>query len=304
MSEQRHKSRSIRGERPYYLALALWAFCLTAGCAREDWPTYRHDPSRTADQPHASALSDPARVPTLHSLWDFHPASVGDPDDQFSASPTVYKGKVFVGSLNGRFYAVDRATGGFLWKYPPNPQPPLLSQFLGNPSGPGIASSATVARLWIHWFWFLKLPVTVVIFGAPDPATCLGSPPVCGSGRLWALNVKTGGLVWKSDIVATLNGLTFNNNPPPGFTERHERIGYSSPVVLHHKVYVGVGDDGDSPIQRGKLVAVDLRTGSLIPGFGFNSSGPPRGGGIWSSPAAHHGRLFVTTGNGCRPFAG
>jgi len=74
---------------------------------------------------------------------------VGDPDDQFSASPTVYKGKVFVGNLNGRLYAVDRAAGGFLWKYPPNPQPPLLSQFLGNPSGPGVASSATVARLWI-----------------------------------------------------------------------------------------------------------------------------------------------------------
>jgi len=93
-------------------------------------------------------------------------------------------------------------------------------------------------------------------------------------------------------------------SPPSGFTELHERIGYSSPVVANGKVYVGIADNGDSPIQRGRLAAVDLDTGTLAGGFSFNSAGPPRGGGIWSSPAASGGSVFVTTGNGCRPING
>jgi len=101
-----------------------------------------------------------------------------------------------------------------------------------------------------------------------------------------------------------LTGLTHVLSPPSGFTELHERIGYSSPVVANGKVYVGIADNGDSPIQRGRLAAVDLDTGTLAGGFSFNSAGPPRGGGIWSSPAASGGSVFVTTGNGCRPING
>ena len=285
------------------LSLVVLAWWL-ASCESHDWPTYRHDTSRNADQHHDGAVSDPARVPTLHTVWDFHPALAGDPDAQFSASATVYDDRVLVGNLNGRFYALKAATGAFLWKFPPDGQPRLLSQFLGNPSGPGIASSGAIARFWAPWFWFLKRRVTAVIFGAPDPTTCLGAPPVCGSGRLWALDIHTGALIWKSDVIARLDGLTFDTNPPPGFAEHHERIGYSSPVVHRHRVYVGVADDGDSPIQSGKLVAVDLRTGHIVPSFNFQSSGPPRGGGIWSSPVFHEHRLFVTTGNGCTPSDG
>jgi outer membrane protein assembly factor BamB len=154
----------------------------------------------------------------------------------------------------------------------------------------------------VPWFWFFKWPVKVIIFGAPDPSVCAGT--ACGSGRLWALNVNTGALVWKSDVVANLTGLTHVLTPPPGFTELHERIGYSSPVVANGKVYVGIADNGDSPIQRGRLVAVDLQTGTLVGAFSFTASGPPRGGGIWSSPAASNGNVFVTTGNGCRPLNG
>jgi len=74
--------------------------------------------------------------------------------------------------------------------------------------------------------------------------------------------------------------------------------------VADGKVYVGISDNGDSPIQRGRLAAVDLQTGTLVGAFNFVSSGPPRGGGIWSSPATRAGSMFVTTGNGCRPSNG
>jgi len=283
--------------------LTLIVVVLAAGCASRDWPAYRNRAARTAQQPRASALSDPSRVPTLHQVWEFKPSDVGDPDaDGFVASPTVYDGRVFVGHRNGRFYAVDATTGAFVWRYPAPPQPALLQNFTGNASSPGIASSATIAEVKVPWFWFFKRHIKVVIFGAPDPSVCVGA--ACGSGRLWALNVKTGALVWKSDVVANLTGLTHTLTPPPGFTELHERIGYSSPVVSDGKVYVGVADNGDSPIQRGRLVAVNVQTGALVGTFSFTASGPPRGGGIWSSPAADDDEVFVTTGNGCRPING
>jgi outer membrane protein assembly factor BamB len=268
------------------------------GCASRDWPSYRYRAARTALQPHSSALSDPSRVPSLHQVWEFRPSTVGDAEtDGFVASPTVFRGTVFVGHRNGRFYAVDANTGALVWRYPGPGQPLLLQNYGGNASSPGIASTGTIAKVWVPWFWFFKRPVHVVIFGAPDPAVCVGAG--CGSGRLWALDVDTGALVWKSDIIANLTGTTWGS-----FTELHERIGYSSPVVAHGRVYVGVADNGDSPIQRGRLAAVDLQTGALVSGFSFVASGPPRGGGIWSSPAAGGRELFVTTGNGCRPANG
>ncbi len=281
-------------------ALPLLSVCVVAGCACGDWTAYRHDGHRSGDQPRASALSDPTRVSSLHEIWAFKPSNYGDADAAgFVASPTVYKGKVFIGHRNGRFYAIDANTGKLIWRYPLPPQQPLIQDYGGNASSPGIASSATIARVWVHWFWFFKWPVKVVIFGAPDPAVCAGTPPACGSGRLWALNANTGQLVWKSDVIANLTGTHWGYA-----TELHERIGYSSPVVANGKVYVGIADNGDSPIQRGRLAAVHLNTGTMVGTFNFMSSGPPRGGGIWSSPAAYGGQVFVTTGNGCRPANG
>jgi outer membrane protein assembly factor BamB len=281
-------------------ALPYVAACFLIGCACGDWPAYRHDGGRTADQPRASALSDPTRVSGLHEIWTFRPSNYGDADaDGFVASPAVHKGKVFIGHRNGRFYAVDANTGKLIWRYPVPPQPALIQAYGGNGSSPGIASSATIGKAWVRWFWFLKWPVRVVIFGAPDPAVCAGTPPACGSGRLWALNANTGQLVWKSDVIANLTGTNWGST-----AELHERIGYSSPVVANGNVYVGIADNGDSPIQRGRLVAVSLNTGTIVGTFNFMSSGPPRGGGIWSSPAAIGNHVFVTTGNGCRPGNG
>lgn len=281
-------------------ALLLLGLFVWTGCASRNWAVYRYDTHRTGHQPHPSAVSDPSRVPTLHEIWKFKPSDSGDSDAPgFAASPTVYRGKVFVGHRNGRFYAVNANTGALIWRYPQPGQPLLIQDYGGNPSAPGIASSATIATVRVKWFWFFKRAVKVVIFGAPDPSVCLGSPQACGSGRLWALNVDTGELVWKSDIVAKLTGTNWGST-----TELHERIGYSSPVVANGKVYVGIADNGDSPIQRGQLVAVDLQTGARANSFSFFASDPPRGGGIWSSPAAHGGRIIVTTGNGCRPSNG
>jgi outer membrane protein assembly factor BamB len=187
---------------------------------------------------------------------------------------------VYVGNGNGRLYALDANTGQLLWQYPAANQPALTSQFTCNPSSFGLASSATIARI--------RNEVDAVIFGAPDQSLA----PGFGSGRLFALNANTGAEIWKSPAVAVLNGITEGNS-----RELHEQIGYSSPLVRNGKVYIGVANHCDNPIQNGKVMAVDLNTGALAGGFSYQSTNA-RGGGVWSSVAAGPtGELYVTTGN-------
>jgi outer membrane protein assembly factor BamB len=244
-----------------------------SGCA-SDWPAFRHNILRSANQLNATAVSDPTRVSSLQIGvgWPFQPPGAA----AFRASPIVYNGRVYIGNGNGRFYALDAVTGALLWQYPPLASPALTSSFTCNPSSVGIASSATIARIG---------GTDAVIFGAPDPT--VGS--ALGEGRLFALNAVTGAVIWKSPVIAHLTGLG------PGDT--HEQIGYSSPLVFNDRVYVGIADHCDDPIQRGKVVAVRLDTGAVDGAFSFVSTGPPRGGGVWSSVAAWIGGLYVTTGN-------
>lgn len=251
---------------------ALITLVAVGGCASKDWRTFRYNASRSAHMPRGSALSDPARVGTLHVVWQFRPPGAGP----FRASPVVHKGRVYVGNGNGRFYALDAATGVLLWQYPPAGSPALTSQFTCNPSSRGIASSAAVAQIG---------GVDAVIFGAPDRSLA----PGLGSGRLFALNAATGAEIWKSPEIARLTGTG------PG--DLHEQIGYSAPLVFNDRVYVGVADHCDNPIQRGRVVAVHLATGTLDTAFGFFGSGPPRGGGVWSSPSGREKGVYVTTGN-------
>src|SRR5262249_15286910 len=152
-----------------------------------------------------------AKVPSLAVKWRF--PKVGDPDlgGGFRASPIVWKGRVFVGNGNGRLYALDANTGAQVWQFPLPADPPLTSQFTCNPSSLGIASSALIATIG---------GVDAVIFAAPDQSIGTG----LGEGRLFALNAASGGVIWKSPVIARLTGLTGGSK-----TQFHENLGYSAP---------------------------------------------------------------------------
>jgi len=260
--------------RPLFLALSLAATMLLSGCER-DWPSYRYNEHRSGHQPWAGPLSVPDAVPGLKVEWTF--PSSGSEGGQFRASPVKFEHRVFIGSSSGFFYALDAKTGNKLWQYP-DPGPPLLGTC--NFGNYGISSSATQAR--IHG-------EEAVIFGAPDPNPAVDGG--LGSGRLYALNAQSGKVIWTSDVVSHVTGCTFGS-----LVELHERIAYSSPLVHDDKVYVGVHDYGDDPIQNGKVMAVDLQTGHLVPGFSYLSTST-RGGGVWNSPAADEKGVYFTTGN-------
>jgi glucose dehydrogenase len=273
------------------LPLQILTFLVFASCGwAQDWPTFRHDNARTGAQPVASALSNPGEVAKLSVKWAFPVgwAQVGP----FSAAPIVVGETVFIGNENGYFYALDAATGTLKWQYPPAGQPALLggnNEFLF----PGIKSSAA--------YWD-RQPNGAVIFAAQDPLIgpygSDGSP--YGSARLFAVDAKLGTLIWKSDIIAEINGLTNSSN-----TELHERIEHSPPLILNNVVYVGV-QSYDNPTQIGRIVAVDITTGNRIPAstFQFQAVGTPesppgtvRGGAIWNGPATDGTAIYFTTGN-------
>lgn len=243
-----------------------------------DWPAFRQNTFRSGEQPVVSAMADPYQVKRLQVLWRFpQTGSVGP----FRASPVVHGNRVFVGSGDGYLYALDATTGAQLWQYPDPSDDPLTSQFTSNPSSRGIAASAMIATT--------REQGDVVIIAAPDQSIGAG----LGSGRIFALRVVDGSEVWKSPELARLTGLNRGST-----TELHEQFGYSAPLVLGDRVYAGIANHGDNPIQMGRLVSVDLDTGTPISGFTFEASGT-RGGGIWSSVAGglEGGDLYVTTGN-------
>jgi len=245
------------------------------------WLTYRYDSSRSGNQPYASKLSDPKAVRNLGVRWVFAPKDPG----YFSASPIVANGTVFIGGSNGHFYAIDAESGALKWQYPVPPEPPLLSP--ASPGSPeckltcyGIGSSGT--------YWDRDQD-GAVIFGAQDPTL----EPKLGSARLYALNARTGALIWKSDPVAIINGTDTHS-----LKELHERIKYSSPLIFNDRAYVGISDAYfDRPLQNGRVVAIDLQTGHINSQFSYVSTGSHRGGAVWNSPAADAQGVYFTTGN-------
>ena len=247
---------------------------LLSGCER-DWPNYRNNELRSGHQEWSGPLSDPDDVKNLKVKWSW-PTS-GSEGGSFIASPIFFEHRVFIGSTSGFFYALDAKTGNKLWQYP-NPGPALVGSC--GYGAYGIQSSGARARINGD---------EAVIFGANDPSVSVDSG--LGSARLYAVNARTGALIWKSDVVAHVTGCTGGS-----LIELHERIAYSAPLVHDDKVYVGIHDAGDDPIQNGKVVAVDLKTGHIVSGFSYQSTGT-RGGGVWNSPAADEKGVYLTTGN-------
>jgi outer membrane protein assembly factor BamB len=124
---------------------------------------------------YASDLSDPAKVGTLTPVWWFPPTSNGV--GEFKTSPIVVDDTVFIGSVNGYFYALDAATGTKKWQYPKAGGKALLGScdpggFAGGIGHYGIQSSATFAVIGGQ---------RAVIFGAPDPT----APPFDPMGNGW-----------------------------------------------------------------------------------------------------------------------
>lgn len=256
------------------------------GACGGDWPAFRQGAARDGNQPFSVELAKGEKVKKLQVTHTFSPDE--SLPQGFTASPIVYKDKVFIGGSNGRLYALRANDLGYLWEFPDPDADPKVSNYQYNPSSWGIASSASIGIIQ-------EGELEAVIFGAPDNK--FGT--MNGSGRLFALDVNSGSPIWQSDEVAILDGVSAGS-----YTELHEQIGYSSPLVYNNRVYIGIANHSDNPIQKGKVKAVELNSGNIIGSFLFEGAGGGdrepngRGGGVWNSPAGgYSGGVYFTTGN-------
>lgn len=104
-----------------------------------------------------------------------------------------------------------------------------------------------------------------------------------GDGKLYALDAIGGRIVWSTRIVE------------PG-REQNRAYLWSSPLVSHGEVFVGVSSQCDHPLIRGGVVAVDAKTGKVDARYWTVPKGQV-GGSVWSSVAGDQRHIYVSTGN-------
>lgn len=197
------------------LPILLLALLLTACKAAEpavsgDWITPGGDPGKS----HYSALTDitPANVDTLGFAWS---ADLGT-NRVLEATPVVIGGVMYTSGVAGRAYAFDAATGKPIWAFEPVIDMQVNRSVCCDMANRGIA----VAR-------------GKVFVSALD-------------GMLYALDAKTGAIVWKADAV-----------------ENHQRGINSTGAPEVAGDVVVIGNAGAEYDVRGYVSAFDMATGKL-----------------------------------------
>jgi hypothetical protein len=229
-----------------------------------NWTQYLFSAQHTSDNGAAKSIT-PANASTVSRAWRFTPPTAPSGLAGFWSSPTVHDGVIYIGARNGRFYAIDEATGKVLW-----------SRLIGyvthkTCSAAGFTSTATVA---------------------PDPTSHIPTVYVYGaSGYLYALNAATGNPVWPRAKVAV-----------PSSTV-NDYYAWDSPLVFHHNIYVGISSQCDAPLVRAGLASFSQATGKRQGTFWTTPAGT-RGASIWSSPAGNQSSIYFTTGNGVKGSLG
>jgi outer membrane protein assembly factor BamB len=182
--------------------------------------------------------------------------------DSISSSVAVADGMVLVGTVGGRFYALEMATGQVIWSF-----------FVGSP----IYSSPAVQN-------------GIVVFGSAEP------------GRIYALDQYSGTVRWMYEIPsgqAVLSSPTIENNKvfitsSDAYLRAFDLFGGSLIKELH----VG-GDVQSSPaIAEGKIFALgnsvnafDEQNGTVL--WTFHTDWPI----FFSSAAVYDGVVYVGAGN-------
>jgi uncharacterized repeat protein (TIGR01451 family) len=230
-----------------------------AAASTANWPTYLFNNQHSSYNPSAGTIT-PSNTSQLTPAWTFIEPSNVSPPSRLYASPTVYDGKIYIGSNSGQFYRLDEATGAVDWHENLGTSPALTCR------AKGIISTAAVA---------------------PDPVS--GELMVyigAGDGQVDALRASDGFEVWHTPV--NVDSATQN-----------DKYNFSSPLVDRGRVYEGISSSCDQPLTRGGLVELGQSTGALLHTYYTVPEGSV-GGSIWSSPAitADGSTVFVTTGNG------
>lgn len=249
------------------LALALAGLLTAPGVAADDWPVFRRDAA------HSGSDGSAPRADEETVRWR---APTGD--KKVHSSPAVVNGTVYVGSMNGRMFAFDAATGDERWSFE-----------TGGPvqGSPAVAGGVVYVTSRDGWLYALAAETGAVrwkyasdaIFAYSSPTVARGVVFVAAyDGKVHAVDAATGKKKW----AVTLH----EDDPHQPLTALGGRID-SSPTVAQGKVIVG---------GPGGLYALRIQDGSQV--WNLSTAGHAESGAVESSPAFADGVVYVGANDG------
>jgi polyvinyl alcohol dehydrogenase (cytochrome) len=260
--------------------------------SRPLWNGWSTDGANTRFQPAAMARIAPHDVPRLKLKWAFgFPSGVSS-----NAEPTIAAGRLYVGSDNGYFYALDARTGCVYWSFETGSivrgtsvggpitglAPAHYAVYVGDGHANVFALDAqSGALLWkahVDDHFVARITAGPRLYGGKRfvPVSSseeygAGSPdyPCCTSrGSVVALDANTGRQIWKAWVVAETpqpylkqaNGVWLYRPAGGGV--------WNTPTVdpLRHAVIFGTGDatTAPSPPTTDAVMAVDIDSGQTL----------------------------------------
>jgi len=253
-----------------------------------NWPMFRHNPG------HTGYTESPAPS-TMALVWSYTTGG-----HVFSSSPAVADGMVFIGSDDGKVYALNQSKGSMIWTFATGGDDVSSSSavadgmvFVGSRDGFYSLKQSTGAMIWVfNESVSTSSPAVadgMVFIGADSgifyalgeftgakrwisgtPGGVFSSPAVADG------MVFIGGWDWKVHAIDQSTGATIWKYTTGGFVR-------SAPAVSNDMVFIGSLD--------GDVYAFNQSTGALIWQY-------TTGGWVESSPAVADGMVFIGSDDG------
>ena len=246
----------------------------------EDWRTFMYDLGRSGMSP------DKTLKPPLGLLWKF---KTGGP---LYASPVIAHGTLYIGSTDGKLYALDANAWGIKWVFDAGDAIRYSASVFGDRVYFSARNNKVYAldtktgeKLWEFKSnnWIDAPPIVV------DNTVYVGAFP----SKIYLLNARTGTLESMRERAVNIHGIEYgcvNGVLRPVFAEHNAKLwrGYTNgsesyPVTANGTVYIGARD--------GKIHAFDAasKTQTWVSQLG---------GFVEAAPAISDGILYVASGDG------
>jgi hypothetical protein len=247
--------------------------CAPVNVPGGEWRSFGHDAANTRHQERERAIS-PADVPLLAPAWTFSSVVAGGEGD-FTGTPVVADGCLYVASNRGWVFAVNADTGALVWKRQV-------------PEGGGVNSSVTIDG-------------GRVIAAVSRTSRVSGCTGTCVGPYVAAFDQATGTVDWWTPPI----------DDQPGSDSYSSPVVFDGAVIVG--VSGGsaeLGDEADRYAFQGSLSFIDAADGSVLKKtWTIHPPHTPEdlyaGGGVWSTPAVDTAAklAYVGAGNPFKPQA-